>query len=257
MTTKLFDISGKVAIVTGAARGLGSGIALGYADEGARVVVADLRETTETATAIRAKGGQCHEVIADVSTRSGADAIVREAIDKFGRVDILVNNAGIYPTEVPTEEVTEELWDNVMSVNLKSQLLCSQAAFPHMKAQGGGKIINFSSIAGFVVFAAGGTAYAASKAAVLLLTKNLAKEWGKYGINVNAICPAFFLSQLTKDFFERYPAEAKAVTEAKVPLGRPAELDEMVGTAIYLASKASDYVTGHAIVIDGGTTLGV
>lgn len=249
----LFDLTGKVSIVTGASRGLGRAMAVGLAKAGSSVVVADMLGTNETVTEIKKTGRKTIAVNVDVSKKDEVQGMVNKALESFGRVDILVNNAGIFRS-APAEEVKEEDWGKVIDVNLTGQFLCAQAAGREMIRQKSGKIINISSIAGKFA-SAESVAYCASKAGLILMTKTLAVEWGKHNIHVNAICPGIFATPMTEDFTK--DESFMRTVKTRVPLSRCGEPVELVGTVIYLASRASDYMTGHALVIDGGWTAGL
>ena len=250
-----FDLTGRVAIVTGAHMGLGRAIAVGLAAAGAKVVASDILDTVDTASEIKEFGGTVLEVQADVRSRADVANLVQTTVDNFGKIDILVNNAAIFGTG-PAEEVTDEYWDDVMAVNLKGTFMCSQEAGKHMRAAGSGKIINFSSITGQVGYA-GCAPYNASKAGVILFTKTLAVEWAKDNINVNAVCPAYFVTKLTSDHIDDIDLEQMEKVRRHIPLGGGRDPKEIVGTVIYLASDASKYVTGQALAIDGGWTAGL
>lgn len=249
----LFDLSGKVAIVTGASRGLGKAMALGLSEYGAKVVVSDVVPVKETVSEIERRGREVLGLKVDVSRKSEVVGMVKKTMKKFGRIDILVNNAGILRS-APAEKMGEKDWEKVISVNLKGQFLCAQEVGKVMLKQKAGKVINIASIAGKFGFA-GIASYNASKAGSILLTKTLATEWGGRGINVNAICPGVFATKMTEGFL----ADKNFVKgiKMKVPLGRHAVPDELVGTVVYLASEASSYVNGHALVVDGGWTAGL
>lgn len=250
MKHDLFDLEGKIAIVTGASRGLGKAMAIGLAKAGAKVVVTDVLDTKKTVSEIKKLHRETFGLEVDVSNKSDVEAMVKEMLAKFGKIDILVNNAGVLRTG-NAEELHKEDWDKVIDVNLTGQFLCAQAVGQQMIKQKSGKIINISSIAGLSGYASS-VPYSASKAGVISLTQTLAAEWGKYNINVNAICAGVFATDMTDEYLK--DEEFKDMIKTKVPLGRYAESEEIVGTAIYLASKASDYMTGHSIVIDGGWT---
>ncbi|MGA2263993.1 MAG: glucose 1-dehydrogenase [Acidobacteriota bacterium] len=239
---KLFDLSGKAAVVTGAARGLGGAIARGFASAGAKVMAADVLEP---------QGPLPDRVVfrrTDVSSKSEVDALVEETCRRFGRIDIMVANAGI-PGGAAAEKETEEGWEKVMAVNAKGVFLCDQAAAHKMIPQGGGTIINTASVLSFIGHPTA-IAYTSSKGAVLQMTRTLSIEWAKYKIRVNAIAPGFFRTPLNQGFLDS--DEFMKPIIAKIPLGRIAEPEEIVGTAIYLASDASRFMTGSFIVIDGG-----
>ena len=249
---ELFDLTGKVAIVTGASRGLGKAYSIGLAKAGANVVAVDISDVSETVDEIKKLGRETIGIKVDVSKKVDVEAMVKQTVEKFSRIDILVNNAGISITG-PTETMKEEDWDKVMAVNLKGQFLCVQEVGKHMIEQRSGKIINQSSLTGLVGFPQA-TAYNSSKGGTILLTKTLALEWAKYNIHVNAICPGSFATPLTED--ARKDDGFIQMIKTRVPLARQGEPEELVGTVVYLASKASDYMTGHALVIDGGWTAG-
>jgi len=246
----LFDLEGKTAIVTGASRGLGRAMAIGLAEAGAHVVVTDVLDTSETVKEIKQLRRESFGLKVDVSNKSDVEAMVKEVKEKFGKIDILVNNAGILRTG-NAEVLDKKDWDKVLQVNLTGQFLCAQAVGRVMMKQKSGRIINISSIAGLAGYATS-IPYSASKAGVISLTQTLAAEWGKHKINVNAICPGVFATDMTKDYLK--DKEFMKNIENNVPLNRYAKPEELVGTVVYLASKASDYVTGHSIVIDGGWT---
>lgn len=251
MKNDLFNLDGKVAIVTGASRGLGKSMAIGLAKAGADVVVTDILDISEVVEEIEKIGRKSIGLLVDVCNKSSIETMVKETLKKFRRIDILVNNAGILRMGV-AESMSKDDWDKVIDVNLSGQFLCSQEIGKQMIKQKSGKIINIASIAGIGGYSQA-VAYNASKAGIISLTKTLAVEWAKYNINVNAICPGVFATDMTEDFLEN--EEFKKNIKNNVPLGRYATPDEIIGTAIYLASKASDYVTGHSLVIDGGWTV--
>lgn len=246
----LFDLAGKTAIVTGGARGLGRAMALGLAGAGADVAVSDIIDISEAVGGVRALGRKAIGVKADVGDEGSVRALVEKTIEDLGRVDVLVNNAGIFRISAAENMKTED-WDAVLDVNLRGQLLCAKEAGRHMIRQRSGKIINIASVAGLAAFPES-AAYNASKAGVILLTKTLAAEWGKHNIQVNAICPGLFETDMTRDLTG--DSSFMAFIRERVPLGRGARPEELAGTAVFLASRASDYVTGHALVIDGGWT---
>jgi NAD(P)-dependent dehydrogenase (short-subunit alcohol dehydrogenase family) len=241
-TSKLFDLSGKFAVVTGAARGLGAAIARGLAGAGASVLLCDLREPEF------ALGKDMHFQPTDVSRSSDVKALVDTACERFGRLDIMVANAAV-PGGAHAEEETEEGWEAVMAVNAKGTFLCAREAAQRMRKQGGGCIINLASALSFIGHPTA-LAYCASKGAIAQMTRVMALEWAKYNIRVNAIAPGFFNTPLNAGLMAS-PEYMKPI-HAKIPLGRGAEPDEIAGTAIYLASNASLFVTGSVLVIDGG-----
>ena len=250
MKNDLFDLEGKTAIVTGASRGLGKAMAIGLAKAGADVIVTDVLDTSKVVEEIKELSRESFGLKVDVSNKSDVEAMVNDVKEKFGKIDILVNNAGILRTG-NAEVLNKEDWDKVIEVNLTGQFLCAQAVGRQMIKQKSGKIINISSIAGLGGYASS-VPYSASKAGVISMTQTMAAEWGKYKINVNAICPGVFATDMTKDYLK--DKEFMKNIENNVPLNRYAEPEELVGTVIYLASEASNYVTGHALVVDGGWT---
>ena len=253
MKNDLFDLEGKTAVVTGASRGLGKAMAIGLAKAGADVVVTDILDTSETVSEIKKLNRESLGLVVDVSNKSDIEAMVKKIRDKFGNIDILVNNAGILRTG-DAEVIDKDDWDKVLQVNLTGQFLCAQAVGREMIKQKTGSIINIASIAGLGGYASS-VPYSASKAGVILMTKTLAVEWGKHNVRVNTICPGVFATDMTDSYLK--DKQFKDMIKNKVPLGRPAKPDELVGTVVYLASKASDYMTGHALVIDGGWTAGI
>jgi NAD(P)-dependent dehydrogenase (short-subunit alcohol dehydrogenase family) len=248
---RLFSLEGKVAVVTGSTRGIGRAIAEGLAGAGAAVTVNGRNpEAAQTAAdEIATAGGKSLAVTADVSKAADVERLISTTVSAFGRLDILVNNAAISPYYKPAETVTESEWDETMRVNLKGVFLCCQAAGRVMIPQKSGRIINISSIAGQVALPKL-LAYTAAKGAVNQLTRVLAVEWARYGILVNAIAPAYVETDLTKGLRNNPKLRDELVRQ--VPLGRLAEPAEIVGAAIYLASNAASYVTGHMLNIDGG-----
>jgi 2-deoxy-D-gluconate 3-dehydrogenase len=251
---RLFDLTGKVAIVTGGNGGIGFGIARGLASAGANVAIVGRNSEKSNAAAQRLTaetGGETSVAIADVSREAECSRIVAETEARFGRIDILFNNAGINIRK-PPQDFTLDEWREVMEINLTSAFLLSKAVYPVMKAGGGGKIINIGSMTS-IFGASFAPAYTASKGAIVQLTKSLAQAWAADNIRVNAILPGWFNTDLT----HRARNEIAGLHErvlARIPVGRWAEPDDMAGTAIWLASPASDYVTGIAVPVDGGYT---
>jgi 2-deoxy-D-gluconate 3-dehydrogenase len=244
----LFDLSGKVAIVTGASTGLGKGMSLGLAEAGANLVLVDYVESNETAKEIKAIGRKAITIVADLLSIKPVQSIVDETIRTFGKVDILVNNAGII-RRTPAIDYSEKDWDEVMAINSKTVFFLCQAAARDMIKRKYGKIINISSLLAFQ----GGIlvpSYSASKGAVAQITKALSNEWAQHGININAIAPGYMATNNTKALRED-PVRSKSILD-RIPTGRWGTPDDLKGAVVYLASQASDYVNGHVLIIDGG-----
>lgn len=255
MTGELFDLTGRVALVTGAARGLGRALAAGLAAQGARVVACDINVdgARETADAIRGSGGQAKSTHVDVADARSCDALVRYATEQFGRVDVLVNNAGIDIIE-PIGSITEPAWSHVLGVDLAGVLHASQAAIRQMRAQGeGGSIIHISSIASTIAIRGLGS-YSAAKAGVNQLTRVMALELAPVKIRVNAIAPGYLENVMQGLTAEHSNPETERRIQARTPLGRRARLEELVGPVVFLASDAASYVTGTILFVDGGYT---
>jgi 2-deoxy-D-gluconate 3-dehydrogenase len=244
----LFDLSGRVALVTGANTGLGQAAAVALAEAGADIVAAGRSDPFETAERVRATGRRFHSLHADLAQAGPLPALVEQAVATFGRLDILVNNAGII-RRADAADVTEADWDAVLDTNLKSLFFLSQAAARHMLRAGGGKIINIASLLSFQ----GGIrvpAYAASKSGVAGLTHALANEWAAQGINVNAIAPGYFETNNTTAL--RSDELRAPQILARIPAGRWGQPGDLAGAAVFLASAASDYVHGIVLPVDGG-----
>jgi len=251
---EIFKLDGKVAIVTGGSRGLGKEIATGLGEAGAKVVITARREEwlTPTYKEMTESGIECLAIKADIAKVEDVENVVAETLHKWGKIDILVNNAGI-SWGAPPEDMALDKWDLVLNTNAKGTLVCCQQVFKEMKKAGGGNIINVTSITGVVavdprVMQAIG--YQASKAAVVIMTKQFALEWAKYNIRVNAIAPFFFRTRMSEVSIQR--SEKEMVEH--VPMGRLGKEGEIRGTVIFLASDASSYITGQIIAIDGGMT---
>jgi 2-dehydro-3-deoxy-D-gluconate 5-dehydrogenase len=250
--TNLFDLTGKVAIVTGGGSGIGLGIANGLADAGARVAIVG-RNAAKLQTAVGQAAGradaQLIPIAGDVTAEDEVMAVVGEVSRRLGRIDILFNNAGINIRNQP-QAMSLDDWRRVIDVNLTGAFLMSKAVHPSMKQAGGGKIVNTGSMAS-LFGAAYAAAYAASKGGIVQLTKSLALAWAPDNIQVNAILPGWFETEMTDRARVEVPGLAERVS-ARIPTGRWAQAADMAGTAIWLASPASDYVTGAAIPVDGG-----
>lgn len=245
---KAFDLTGRVAIVTGGYRGLGRGMAIGLAGAGADVVLVDREEANETAEVVRSLGRKALTLSADLMSIDPIPSIVQKTIETFGKVDILINNAGTI-RRTPAIDYSEKDWDEVMAVNAKSVFFFSQAVARDMVKRKSGKIINIASLLSFQ----GGIlvpAYSASKGAVAQVTKALANEWAAQGININAIAPGYMATDNTKALRED-AQRSKAILE-RIPAGRWGTPEDLAGVAVFLASSASDYVNGHVLVVDGG-----
>lgn len=244
------SLSGQVAVVTGGSRGLGRGMALALAEAGANIAVASrtLSALKEVSQEIEGKGRESLAVKLDVCDLSSIDRMVHRVLDEFGKIDILVNNAGMNIRK-STVEVTEGDWNKIVDTNLKGAFFCAQAVGKVMIEQKKGKIINIGSLTSKVAFP-NMAVYAATRGGILQLTKTLAVEWAKYNINVNAIGPGYFRTAQTDPLF----ADKKWVEETvkKIPLGRTGLPEDLGGTVVFLASDASDYVTGQMIFVDGG-----
>jgi len=247
---KLFDLSGKKAIVTGAGRGLGKGVAEGLHDAGAEIVIIDiLDETEEIAKKMGSNGAKVHFVKGDLLKRIDLKRGFNQAIEKLGgTLDILVNNAGMHVRK-SCVNISMEEWDKVIELNLTAVFLLSKLAGDIMLKKGKGKIINTASALSFI----GGynaTAYSSSKGGVAQLTKSLSNEWAGYGINVNAIAPGYMLTELNSDLVK--DKSRTPYINARIPAGRWGTPDDVKGVVVFLASNASDYINGVVIPIDGG-----
>ena len=248
-----FSLSGKVALVTGGSRGIGKAIAIGLAKFGADVAVTSrkLPDLEEVATEIKGLGRRSMAVATHVGRMDEINDLVPQVKDKLGRIDILVNNAATNPTMAPAMDIEERAWDSIMNLNLKGLFFLSQAVARLMKEQGDGKIINVASVAGITPDIL--PVYSISKAGVIMATKVMAQQWAQHNIRVNAIAPGLTKTRFSEALWSN-PAVLQAATE-RTPLRRVAEPDEMVGAVIFLASDASSYVTGHVLVVDGGTAI--
>ena len=249
-----FSLDGKVALVTGASRGIGRAIALRFAQAGARVVVSSrrLENVQVVAEEINTAGGDALAVQAHVGHDDEVESLVQRTLDAFGRVDIAVNNAATNPYFGPLLDADEGRWDKVMDTNVKGVLRVCRAVVPAMRVQGGGKIINLASVAGMRPMP-GLSVYGISKAAVIMLTKTLAMELGPDNIQVNGIAPGVVKTRFSQLLWET-PAIAEPLLKS-TPLGRFGEVEDVASLALYLASPASDYVTGALFVVDGGMSV--
>ena len=254
MKTRLFDLGGRVAIVTGGNGGIGLGLARGLADAGANIAIVGRNETKSKAAVddLAARGVKAASVVADVTDKEAVARMVERVTTEFGRIDILVNNAGINVRKPPHALAIEE-WESVIDTNLTSAFLCSKAVYPAMKAARGGKIINIGSM--MSIFGASFTpAYAASKGGIVQFTRACAYAWATDNIQANAILPGWIDTDLT----ERARAEVSGLNErvlARTPAARWGTIDDFAGIAVFLSSAASDFVTGAAIPVDGGFSV--
>jgi len=248
-----FKVADKVAIVTGGSKGLGQAIACGLGEAGAKVVVTSRTEKMieETANKIIAKGGEAVAVPVNVADQESIELMVRQVIDKYGRVDILVNNAGIAPMK-RTVDLTIADWNEVLDTNLKAAFLLCKAVGGGMIKQRKGKIINIGSVLG-IMASNMAMPYCVTKAGIMHMTRALALEWAPFGINVNCIAPGFFETDMTK--VQREEEAHKKFLQFKIPVKRMGRPEEIVGAALFLATEASDYVTGAVLVIDGGYSI--
>lgn len=251
---KLYDLSGKVALVAGGAGGIGSAVCEGLAAFGATVLIGEQNcclRADPMAEEIRAAGGQAHAVTLDVLNIPQMNRTMPELAGQFGHVDIVVNCVGTHK-EAPAEEYTEEDWDRVLDLNLKAAFFLSQAAAKVQIGRGGGKHIHISSVRSKLAIRRGYTAYCASKGGLNLLIQQLATEWAKHNITVNGIAPTFTRTELVKDYLEDPNFYNPLV--ARIPLGRICEPADLAALAIYLAAPASDFITGQIVFADGGVT---
>jgi NAD(P)-dependent dehydrogenase (short-subunit alcohol dehydrogenase family) len=248
----------RVAIITGAAQGIGAAFAVGYAKEGARLVIADIVDGADTVAEVSKAGSQAIFVKTDVTRQDQCDAMAKAAFDRFGGIDILVNNAAIYAGIIkkPFVDISTEEWNRVMQVNSTGPFHCIKAVFPYMR-QKGGKIIN---VASSVVFesAAGMPHYVASKGAVMALTRCMARELGDHNINVNSLAPGYTQSEASKQIQKNRQdggIDPEKIVMQRRCLKRSEKPADLVGTAIFLASDMSNFITGQLILCDGGTSF--
>jgi NAD(P)-dependent dehydrogenase (short-subunit alcohol dehydrogenase family) len=246
----IFDLSGRIALVTGGSRGLGEEMAEGLAEAGASLMLLARRpQWLEPAVdRFRARGFRCDGALCDVAD----PAAIAKVVDAMDRIDILVNNAGVTWGQ-PAEDVPLDRWQSVLATNLTGAFLMCQAAGRKMIAQGSGAILNVASVAGLIAMPDGldAAAYSASKGGLLALTRELAAKWARHGVRVNAIAPGFFPSRMSEKVLERIGPEV----ESHIPMRRIGRPGELKGVAVFLASPASSYITGQTIVVDGGATV--
>lgn len=248
-------LQGKVAIVTGAARGIGREYCVALARAGAQVVAADVRSCEDTVAAVRAAGTQALAVEVDVVSRASTQAMAGAAVKAFGRIDILINNAALYGDLAGFNalmDIDEDEWDRVMAINVKGVWQATRAVVPQMGEQRYGKIVNISS-ATILMGVPGVLHYVSSKGAVWAMSRSMARELGPQGIRVNTITPGFTMSQASRDLMDKSGAAGtEQMIAAQCALGRTQEPQDLVGTAVFLASPASDFITGQTINVDGG-----
>jgi 2-deoxy-D-gluconate 3-dehydrogenase len=247
---RYFDLQGKMAVITGGTGGLGSAVCKGLAEAGVGLAIAATNEKRlqETAALLGPLGTKVITVKTDVTNHQSMEEFVNKAVAELGRIDILINCAGI-TIKKPILEQTLDEWNKVLNVNLTAVFLGSKLAVPQMKKIGGGKIINFCSMGSFVSITTSG-AYCAAKGGLLQLTKVMAMEWAPYNIQVNAVAPGFFNTAIASGIKNNFEAYNKLMI--KNPMKRLAEVDELVGTILYLASPATNFITGVCIPVDGG-----
>lgn len=250
MAINITDLTGRVAVVIGATSGLGRSIAIGLARSGANVVPTGRRENlvNEVCDEIKEIGSETLETTVDVSSRDSINDLCKTVCEQFGKVNILVNAAGITARK-QTISVTDEDWNKILDANLTGMLRACQAFYEPLKASGNGRIINIASLSSFVAFHEV-TAYGVSKAGVLALTKSLGSEWAKDGINVNAIVPGVFRTDLNADLLDN--SERGKELLMRTPMKRFGRAEELVGAAVFLASDAASFITGQSIAVDGG-----
>ncbi|RMG58291.1 MAG: SDR family oxidoreductase [Bacteroidetes bacterium] len=247
-------LTGKTAIITGASKGIGEAIAAAMARAGARVIVSSRKQEAVEAVAarLRAEGYEAQGVAANAGERADCEALVEATLDHYGRIDILVNNAATNPAFGPILQLEDWAWDKIMGVNLKGPFDLARLCHPHMKQQGGGAVINIASVEGFTPNPGLG-AYSISKAALIMLTKVLAQEWGPDAIRVNAIAPGLIETKLSSAITAN-PGMMKMIM-GKQALKRTGQPDDIAGLAVLLASEAGSFITGATLTADGGLTI--
>ena len=249
-------VEGKVIIVTGAARGLGRAYAERLSGDGANIVAGDVRDCSDTVEAIKASGGNAKAVTLDVADSSSCNAMAEATVEAFGRIDGIVNNAALYGglSGGKADALAEDEWNDVMNVNVTGVWRCCKAVIPHMREAGGGSIVNIASLAALYGLP-NSLHYATSKAAVIGMTRSMARELGRSWIRVNAIAPTAVMTEGTEEFFGDRLEKAKQIIAGGQSLQRNLETDDLVGTVRYLLSDDSRFVTGQTIMVDGGTVF--
>jgi len=244
-------LEGKVALITGAARGIGLAIAECFAVEGARLILVDLaEEVRQVAATLAGRRTETLPLVYDITVTENVERLVAEGITRFGRIDILVNNAGVVMLE-DAEVLPEQYWDSTMAINLKAPFIMSQQVGRRMIAQGGGRIVNIASQASIIALDKH-VAYGASKAGIVGMTQVLALEWAEFGINVNAVSPTVVMTELGR---KAWSGEVGEAMKSKIPLGRFATPEQVAQGVLFLASDAAEMITGTNLVIDGGYTI--
>ena len=249
-----FSLNNKVALITGASKGIGEAIAMTFAANGASVVINSRKqdELDKVSEKIQSAGGQCFGFAANTGEATGLKKLVEVTVEKYGGLDIVVNNAAANPAFGPVVQTEQWAYDKIMDVNVKAPFELCKLAYPHLKQRGGGSVINMSSIASERPDSGLGI-YSVSKAALNMLTKVMAKEWGRDNIRVNAICPGLIKTKFSQALWEDETIFKKFMK--MVPMGRMGTVDEIAALALYLASDASGYCTGTMFFADGGTTI--
>jgi 3-oxoacyl-[acyl-carrier protein] reductase len=245
-------LKNKVAIITGASQGIGLGIALAFAREGARLALWDVNTATLDKALAEAleSGAEAAAFPVDVSSKKQVDDATRKVREKWGAIDILVNNAGIYEV-LPIEEISEAQWDRLLAVNLKGAFLCCQAVICHLKSQGGGRIINMASSAGKVGGSAAGAHYSVSKAGIICLSKQMARELGAYNITVNAVAPG----RVDTPIIRIVSDEENEAFRLRTPLGRLGTPEDIANAVVFLASEEASFITGEILDVNGGLLI--
>ena len=248
-----FSLKNKVALITGASRGIGQAAAIGMAQAGADLAIASrkLPDLEKAAAEIQKTGRKCIPIATHAGKIEEINSLVKRVVEEFGRIDILVNNAATNPTMASALDIDDRAWDSIMNLNLKGLFFLSQAVARIMKEKGGGKIINVASIAGITPDIL--PVYSISKAGVIMATKVMAQQWAQYNIRVNTIAPGLTKTRFSEALWKN--DDILKIAMSRTPMARPAEPEEMVGAIIFLASDASSYVTGQVIAVDGGVTI--